>query len=107
MVESGTKYGELERLPEFPAIATKLMRMLSNDEASIRKIAELVRVDSALSAELLRLVNSPLFGLPRHIGSIQVALILLGFEAIKRHVLAASMRMYFRSPVRLDLLRGM
>ncbi|HUB34781.1 MAG TPA: HDOD domain-containing protein [Bryobacteraceae bacterium] len=106
MVESEAKYGELERLPQFPSIATKLMRVLANDGASIRKIADLVRVDSALSVELLRLVNSPLFGLPAHIGSIQQALTLLGFEAVKRHVLAASMRMYFRSAVRLDLLRG-
>jgi putative nucleotidyltransferase with HDIG domain len=106
MVESTAKYAELDQLPQFPAIATKLMRVLSNDEASIQKIADLVRVDSALSVELLRVVNSPLFGFPTHIGSIQQTLVLLGVEAVKRHVLASSMKIFFRCPLRLDLLRG-
>ncbi len=106
MVEGAAKYGDLDHLPQFPAIATKLMRVLSNDDTSMQTIADLVRVDSALSVELLRVVNSPLFGFPTHIGSIQQTLILLGMEAVKRHVLAASMKMFFRCPLRLDLLRG-
>lgn len=106
MDEREAKYGDLERLPQFPGVATKLMRVLSNDEASVQQITNLIRVDSALSAELLRVVNSPLYGFPSRIGSIQQALLMLGFEAVKCHVLAASMKMYFRSALRLDLLRG-
>ncbi len=94
MVECAAKYGDLDQLPQFPAIATKLMGVLSNDHASMQTIADLVRVDSALSAELLRVVNSPLFGFPTHIGSIQQTLILLGMEAVKRHVLASSMKQH-------------
>jgi HD-like signal output (HDOD) protein len=100
------KYEDLQQLPQFPAIATKVMRVLSNDEARIQEIADLVRVDAALSSELLRIVNSPLYSFPSHIGSIQKALMLIGFDAVKRFVLAASMKMYFRSALRLDLLRG-
>jgi putative nucleotidyltransferase with HDIG domain len=106
MVELESKFGDLQQLPQFPAVATKLMRVLSNDEASIEEITQLVRVDSALSAELLRIVNSPLYGFPAHIGSIRKAVLVLGFEEVKRHVLAASMKLYFRTAVRLDLLRG-
>ncbi len=106
MVESAAKYGELEQLPQFPAIATKLLRVLSADQGSMQKIADLVRVDSALSVELLRVVNSPLFGFPTHIGSIHQTLMLLGIETVKRHVLASSMKMFFGCPLRLDLLRG-
>lgn len=106
MVRGEEKYGDLQQLPEFPAVATKLMRVLSNDEANIQEVARLVRVDSALSAELLRIVNSPLYGFPESIGSIQRAIVVLGFEEVKRHVLAASMRLFFRSAARLDVLRG-
>jgi len=106
MGEPEEKYEELQQLPQFPAIATKVMRVLSNDEARIQEIADLVRVDAALSSELLRIVNSPLYSFSSHISSIQKALMLLGFDAVKRVVLAASMRMYFRSALRLDLLRG-
>jgi putative nucleotidyltransferase with HDIG domain len=107
MVEPEEKYGDLQQLPEFPAIATKVMRVMSNDEARIQEIADLIRVDAALSAELLRIANSALYGLPSPIGSIQKAIQLLGFDAVKRFVLAESMKMHFRSALRLDLLRGM
>ena len=106
MVEFEKKYADLEQLPQFPAVATKLMRVLSDDEATVHQIANLIRVDSALTAELLQIVNSPLYGFPARIGSIQRAVLVLGFETVKRHVLAASMKLYFRSAVRLDLLRG-
>ncbi len=106
MVEFEKKYADLEQLPQFPAVATKLMQVLSDDEATVHQIANLIRVDSALTAELLQIVNSPLYGFPARIGSIQRAVLVLGFETVKRHVLAASMKLYFRSAVRLDLLRG-
>ena len=104
--EPKAQYGDLQQLPQFPAIATKLIRVLSNDEARIQEIADLVRVDASLSSELLRIVNSSLYSFPSRISSIQKALTVLGFDAVKRIVLAASTKMYFRSALRLDLLRG-
>jgi len=106
MGASDKKYTDLEQLPQFPAVATKLMRVLSDDEANVHQIANLIRVDAALTAELLQIVNSSLYSFPARIGSIRKAVLVLGFETVKRHVLTASMKLYFRSAVRLDLLRG-
>jgi HD-like signal output (HDOD) protein len=45
-----------------PPIATKLLRLLEEDNVSVKNIVDLIRADAALTAELLRLVNSPNYG---------------------------------------------
>jgi HD-like signal output (HDOD) protein len=100
-------FRDLEQLPQFPGIATKVLRVLSRDDARVAEIAGLIRADAGLSSELLRIVNSPLYGLQSRMGSIQQALLFLGFDEIRRFVLAVSMRSFFRTAMRLDLLRGM
>jgi len=99
-------FRDLQQLPQFPGIATKVMRVLSRDDAGVTEIAGLIRADAALSSELLRIVNSPLYGLQSRISSIQQALMFLGFDEIRRFVLAVSMKAFFRVAMRLDLFRG-
>jgi HD-like signal output (HDOD) protein len=99
-------FRDLQQLPQFPGIATKVMRVLSRDDAGVNEIAGLIRADAALSSDLLRMVNSPLYAVQNPIVSIQQALMFLGFDEIRRFVLTASMKSFFRSAMRLDLFRG-
>jgi len=99
-------FRDLEQLPQFPGIATKVLRVLSRDDAGVAEIAGLVRADAALSSEMLRIVNSPLYGMKLRVNSIQQALVVLGFDEIRRFVLAVSMRGFLGASMRLDLLRG-
>lgn len=46
------------------------------------KIAEIVSRDAGLSAEVLKTVNSPAFGLPQAVGSITQATVLLGLDYV-------------------------
>jgi putative nucleotidyltransferase with HDIG domain len=100
------RYRSLRHLPQFPAIATKVLRVLSHDDARIREIANLVRADASLASELLRIVNSPLYGFPSRVHSIESALTILGFDAVRSFVLTVSMKSFFQAPLRLDILRG-
>lgn len=100
-------FSELEELPQFPAIATKLLRVLSHDDASAQEIGGLIRADAALASAVLRMVNSALFAEPTHINSIQRALVVLGFDELKRLALALSVKSCFQNVMRLDLMRGM
>ena len=99
------KYRALRRLPPFPAIATKLLRVLSHDDADIREIVELIRADAALTSELLRVVNSPIYGFPGRISSIKNAITLLGFDTVKSFALTVSMKGFLNTALRIDLLR--
>ena len=95
----------LERLPQFPAIATKVLRAISHADAGAGEIANYVCADAALASGLLRTVNSPIYALQSQVTSVQRAVMFMGFEEVRRFVLAYSMRTFFQSGVRLDLLR--
>lgn len=100
-------FRDLNLLPPFPGIATKILRALSHSEASVQEIAELVRADAALSSELLRIANSSLYAFPAQISSIQRAVSLMGFDEVRKFVLAVSVKFFFFHPaMRLDLLRS-
>jgi HD-like signal output (HDOD) protein len=101
------KLRELQQLPQFPAIATKVLRVLSHDDADVREISDFIRADAALAAGLLRTANSALYAFPAPITSIQNALMMLGFDEVRRFVLTFSTQNFFQTSMRLDLLRGM
>src|ERR1035441_4977422 len=101
------KLRELQQLPQFPAIATKVLRVLSHDDANVREISDFIRADAALASGLLRVANSALYAFPSPITSIQKALMMLGFDETKRFILTFSTQNFFQTALRLDLLRGM
>jgi len=105
MDSSEDKYRGLRRLPPFPAVATKLLRLLSDEGVNVRQVVELIRADPALAAELMRVVNSPLYGFPSRIGSIHNAITLLGMDTVRSFALTVSMKGFLHTALRLDLLR--
>jgi HD-like signal output (HDOD) protein len=105
MSPSDDKYRGLRRLPPFPAVATKLLRLLSSDDIGVAEIVGLIRADPALASELMRVVNSPLYGFPARISSIQNAVTLLGLQTVRSFALTVSMKGFLHTALRLDLLR--
>ncbi len=98
-------YRAMQRLPQFPSLATKLLRLLSHDDVDVRSIVNLIRSDSAMTSELLRIVNSPVYSFAGRISSIQSAVTLLGFDTVKSFALTVSMRSFLQASLRIDLLR--
>ncbi|MBZ5580055.1 MAG: HDOD domain-containing protein [Acidobacteriia bacterium] len=105
METSEDKYRGLRRLPPFPAVATKLLRLLSEQDIHVRQVVELIRADPALASELMRVVNSALYGFPSRISSIQNAITLLGLDTVRSFALTVSMKGFLHTALRLDLLR--
>ena len=65
----------LKALPPFPAVALQLLSLLDDSEAPMKKIVDLLRIDPALSAEILRVSNSALYGLSRKIDNVSHAIV--------------------------------
>jgi HD-like signal output (HDOD) protein len=86
-------------------VATKLLRVLSEDDVHLREIVGLIRADPALASELMRVVNSALYGFPSRISSIQNAITLLGLQTVRSFALTVSMKGFLHTALRLDLLR--
>ncbi|EGB15762.1 response regulator receiver modulated metal dependent phosphohydrolase [Pseudodesulfovibrio mercurii] len=79
---------EIDALPVIPRIFQEIRDELAGPEPSIDRIADSITQDVGLMAKILKLVNSPFFGLPTHIDSMHKAITMLGLETIKALILS-------------------
>lgn len=75
-------------LPSLPELYVKSLTCLRSPDPSISRLGEIVAQDLGMSARVLQLVNSPLFGFPRTITSPLEAVSLLGIDAVRMMTLA-------------------
>jgi len=69
---------QLEYLRPLDATITKILHLLDEPDASASDIAEIILLDTALTANILKVVNSAYFGLKNKVTNIQHAVSLLG-----------------------------
>lgn len=74
---------EIKLIPKLPENVVEIQRMLSNTERPLSDIAAKIAHDPALTAELLKVVNSAQYMLPQKITSIQNAAALVGVNGLK------------------------
>jgi HD-like signal output (HDOD) protein len=74
-------------IPVLPEIYDKLMIELASEDFSIITIGNIIEADISLSATLLKVVNSPYYGLVQHVESPAHATNLLGVEVVKNILL--------------------
>ena len=79
----------VEHLPLFTGTALQLIRSVDQEAITAGELSRLISTDPALAAHLLRIVNSPYYGLSRRIGTVSDALAVLGFNLVRRTVTAA------------------
>ena len=48
-------------LPTFPPVAMRILEVFSNDEVAITELAEAIKNDPALTANILKVANSPVY----------------------------------------------
>lgn len=78
----------LHSLPALPVVVTKISQMLSDPRVRVAHVAEVLRQDQALTARVLRLVNSPYYGVPSEVSNVGRALAFLGFNTVAQIVLS-------------------
>ncbi len=86
----------IKNLPPFPAVALQLMGLLDAN-VPVKEVVKLLRMDPALSAEILRVSNSPLYGLSRRVDSVSHAVVVLGGDAVKRLALTIALGRFTQS----------
>ena len=84
------KIEEIESLPTLPAVVTKLSRALEDPDVNAEYIGKIIYDDPAMTAKILKVVNSSLYGLSQPVASISQAAALMGFKSVKNIALTAS-----------------
>ena len=79
---------QIESLPTLPIIATRLLSLTTSDESHAREVVELVSSDQALTAKVLAMCRHADLGVRDDVMTIERAVVLLGFNAIRNAVLS-------------------
>lgn len=77
-------------LPALPTTLEEVTRIMESPGASTEQIARVISYDQALTAKVLRMVNSPIYGFPGRISTLQHALMLLGFNVIRGLIISTA-----------------
>ena len=76
------------KLPSPPNIALRLLETLKMDDFSIDEITKIIHSDPALTAKVLKAVNSTFYPTPNKIGNIEQAMAILGVHVVKNIALS-------------------
>lgn len=86
----------MSHMATLPEVTLNIIEIVEDPTSSASDLHQIVATDPALSARVLKVVNSAFYGLPRQIGSINRAISLLGLNAVKNIAVAASLGKIFR-----------
>ena len=80
----------IDDLPTLPRTVLKITELVNDPKSSAKDIARIITDDQVLTARLLKLVNSSFYGFPQRISTVNTAIVLLGFDAIRSLLLTTS-----------------
>jgi two-component system cell cycle response regulator len=93
-MNTGFSFHELkaaDRLPSPSGLALAIMQLLQNKDATVQKLAELVKGDPALTARILSFANSAAFGARRPVASVHDAVLMMGMNSVRNFALSLSL----------------
>ena len=96
---------QIDALTSLPTVYERIREQLQSPQGSVFEVARLVAADPALTARLLRLVNSAMYGHRGEIDNVVRAVQILGLQQVHDLVLAMSLHAMFAGikPAQLDM----
>jgi putative nucleotidyltransferase with HDIG domain len=87
---------EIKDIPVMPQVATKVLQLQEDNlQISFKELEQIILLDPAITARILKVANSALYARQREITNLQQAITLLGFKMIKSMiVLICASNMY-------------
>jgi HD-like signal output (HDOD) protein len=72
----------LKDLPPMPQVLMKAREIMDNPNSGFPELSRVLETDQAIAAKVLRMANSPYYGLSGKVSSIQHASVVLGFKTV-------------------------
>ncbi len=69
-------------LPPMPQTVLKAREIMADPKSGFQELADILEVDQAIAAKLLKMANSPYYGLRENVTSIQKASVVLGHKTL-------------------------
>lgn len=90
---------EIKGLPPLPASIVRIQELCMSNETDMDELSRVINADPMLSANILKSVNSPLYGMSKEISSIPQAIMLFGISMIRGFAAANAIK----KTLRIDL----
>lgn len=87
----GDKRIEIKDLPTIPSVHNRILKIIEDINYSVEEVSGLIEKDHVLSSKVLKLVNSPSYGLNNKVASVRRGVILLGANLIRGIILSTSL----------------
>ena len=87
------KFNDLKTLPH---VAIRVTQLVNSESATLKDFEEVIKLDPILIIRLLKLVNSPYFGLVNKVDSIAKALVYIGMSNLRNMVAIEAIRSLFK-----------
>jgi HD-like signal output (HDOD) protein len=81
--------GSIKDLPPMPQTTFKALELIKNSHTSYEDLARVLETDQATATRVLRMANSPYYGMSGKVSSIKYASAVLGLKAIEELVVMA------------------
>ncbi len=94
---------KLGDLPTPPVILDKAIKLTSDLQTDIDVLSHTISVDQSLTAKVISLSNSPIYGQIRKISSISEAIKILGFSQVKSMIITATSLQFFKSGSQINI----
>lgn len=82
---------QCKTLPTLPGVAVELVNQFRSSEVNLEETSRIIQRDPALTATVLKFVNSPCYGVRKEIKSVTHAIALLGLNAVRTIALSFSL----------------
>jgi len=87
------KFNKVKTLPH---VAIHLSQLIADENSTVKDFEKIIKMDPTLVMRLLRLVNSPYYGLQQRVESVSRAIILLGMKNLRNMVVVQALKDIFK-----------
>ena len=93
------------QIPVKPELLTDIEELMEQDAPDIEKIANIISSDVGLSSAILKIINSPFYGMNRRVSEIKQAVMMLGLKTINGLVMAHLLKASIQGDASISLER--
>ncbi len=87
---------KVDELPSLPHVVVQVMKLTEDPDSTAFDINEVINQDQNMTAQVLRMANSIYYGYSRRIATVTDAIVLIGFNAVRSIVMAASVSKFLK-----------
>jgi len=78
---------KLGDLPALPDVVAQVLRITEDPSSEMARVSAVIQRDPALTAKILKVGNSPYYGMKQYVGTLKLALVILGVREVRNIVL--------------------